>query len=87
MMDTQIFRLGLSVHAVSLYILVCDLADSGVRPTMDAITGRFNASKEETDLALAALVGSKVLYPNDAGDPPSYHPNPASLWETPRTGP
>jgi hypothetical protein len=78
MMDTQIFNLKLSLHATSLYILVSDLVDGGVRPTREVIRERFNASDEDTELALQELLNHKVLYQSAQG---SYHPNAASLWE------
>jgi hypothetical protein len=83
MMDTQVFQLGLSVHALSLYILVHELVDSGTRPTMEAIRAMFNASPEETDAAISELVLYKVLYKAGSEESPSWHPNPASLWENP----
>ncbi|MDR2459361.1 MAG: hypothetical protein LBE38_01055 [Deltaproteobacteria bacterium] len=84
MMDTQIFKLKLSVHGTSLYILISDLVQGGIRPTMEEIGLRFNASGEDTLAALAELLTYKVLYENRV-DPEkvSYHPNPASLWELP----
>ncbi|MDR2405237.1 MAG: hypothetical protein LBE27_02585 [Deltaproteobacteria bacterium] len=83
MMDTQIFKLKLSVHATSLYILVTELVEGGVRPTILEIRARFNASEEETQDALSELLLHKVLYLSSQGEPQSYHPNPASLWEMP----
>ncbi|MDR2200293.1 MAG: hypothetical protein LBR53_12770 [Deltaproteobacteria bacterium] len=83
MMDRQIFNLGLSVPAVSLYILVCDLAEHGVRPTREEIGRRFNLGAAETDASLEELLLFKVLHPSSREPSPAYHPNPASLWELP----
>jgi hypothetical protein len=84
-MDTQIFNLKLSVYATSLYILLTELAASGVRPTREEIAGRFAAGREDTDIALQDLLVRRVIYASDPGGdvPLSYHPNPASLWILP----
>jgi hypothetical protein len=84
MMDTQIFKLNLSVHAVSLYILVAELASLGIRPTSEEIMARFNATEKASQDALEELLRHEVLYENVLGDGlKSYHPNPASLWIMP----
>jgi hypothetical protein len=84
MMDTQIFNLKLSVHATSLYILLTELAISGLRPTPEEIHARFNASHDETRKALEDLLLYNVIYENHfAENLISYHPNPASLWIVP----
>ncbi|MDR1165225.1 MAG: hypothetical protein LBO66_05015 [Deltaproteobacteria bacterium] len=83
MMDTQIFNLPLSVPALSLYILIAELADLGIRPTPEEIAARFPAPEGERDTALADLLSYGVIYPNGPGGdfPLSYHPNPASRWK------
>jgi hypothetical protein len=84
MMDVQIFKLKLSVHATSLYILITELALSGVRPSSEELYSRFNATEEETRKALKELLLHNVLYENHYSlDRISYHPNPASLWKLP----
>jgi hypothetical protein len=83
-MDTQIFNLGLSVHASSAYILVCALVGDGVAATDESLQSRWNASPEELQQALAELEAWRVL--EKAADPEGrtiYAPNPASLWRTP----
>ncbi|MDR1039128.1 MAG: hypothetical protein LBR80_02975 [Deltaproteobacteria bacterium] len=85
MMDTQIFKLNLSVCATSLYILLTELAASGVRPTREEIALRFSGGDAETDIAIRDLLLHKVIYENDPGGdtPLSFHTNPASLWALP----
>jgi hypothetical protein len=84
MMDTQIFKLKLSVNATSLYILLTELAEFGVRPTMEEISARFAADGEGTEAAIRDLLVCGVIYENAPGGdaPVSFHPNPASLWHT-----
>jgi hypothetical protein len=85
MMDTQIFNLKLSVNATSLYILLTELAEFGVRPTLEEISARFAAGTEDTEAAISDLLLHRVIYANGPGGeaPLSYHPNPASLWVVP----
>ncbi|MDR1038086.1 MAG: hypothetical protein LBT40_16440 [Deltaproteobacteria bacterium] len=85
MMDTQIFNLKLSVNATSLYILLTELAEFGVRPTREEIAGRFAAGSEETETAIRDLLLHRVIYANEPGGdvPLSFHANPASLWVIP----
>jgi hypothetical protein len=84
-MDTQIFTLKLSVTATSLYILLTELVEAGVRPTREEIALRFAAGDEDTEIAIRDLVLSRVISVSEpgAGLPISYHPNPASLWTLP----
>jgi hypothetical protein len=86
-MDTQIFAQGLSVPAISLYILVCDMAEHGVRPTPEAVRSRFSAGPEDTETALRDLLARQILYESGASGGLSYHPNPASLWVSPGSPP
>jgi hypothetical protein len=85
MMDNQIFNLGLSVYAYSLYIVVCSLADEGSSPTPEALRGRWNASEELLNRAIEELEAFKVIEklvgPKEIGQ--VFVPNPASMWRTP----
>ncbi|MDR2724932.1 MAG: hypothetical protein LBC90_02465 [Candidatus Adiutrix sp.] len=81
-MDTQIFNQGLSVLAVSAYILITALVGDGVRPDRSAISARWNARTEELDQALAELLALNIVEPHPGPDGPAtiWLVNPASLW-------
>lgn len=88
-MDPQIFNQGLSVMAVSAYILITALLNDGVRPAMSAITPRWNASPGDLDQALAELAAFHIVerHPGDSEDDPLHLVNPASLWGFPQPWP
>ncbi len=81
-MDPQIFNQGLSVTAVSAYILITALLNDGVRPAISNIHPRWNASPEELDQALTDLAAFRIVerHPGETEDDPLYLVNPASLW-------
>ena len=81
-MDTQIFNQGLSVLAVSAYILISALVADGIRPSRTAISARWNAKPEELDQALAELRVLNIVEPHHGPDGPAsiWLVNPASLW-------
>lgn len=81
-MDTQIFNQGLSVMAVSAYIIIAALMGDGARASLDAIAARWNARAAELDGALAELLRRDIIERHrgqgEAG--PVYIVNPASMW-------
>jgi DNA-binding IscR family transcriptional regulator len=81
-MDTQIFNQGLSVLAVSAYILISALVADGIKPSRPAISARWNAKPEELDQALAELRVLNIVEPHPGPDGPAtvWLVNPASLW-------
>jgi hypothetical protein len=81
-MDTQIFNQGLSVMAVSAYILISALLADGVRPYRSAISARWNATPGELDQALAELRALNIVEPHPGPEGPAevWLVNPASLW-------
>lgn len=81
-MDTQIFNQGLSVMAVSAYIIIASLMGDGAKATMAAITGRWNASAAELEAALGELAVRNIIerHPGLHGTDPIYIVNPASMW-------
>ena len=87
-MDTQIFNQGLSVLAVSAYILMSALVADGIRPSRPAISARWNAKPEELDQALAELRALNIVEPYGPDGPATvWLVNPASLWgQCPRRG-
>ncbi len=60
-MENQIFKLGLSVEAVSLYLILFDLDFSKVPLEMDNIEPRWNASDELLLKALEELEMNTVV--------------------------
>jgi hypothetical protein len=80
-MDTQIFNQGLSVTAVSAYILITALLADGVRPDRPAINARWGATPGELDQALAELRLLNVVEPHPGPEGSEvWLANPASLW-------
>jgi hypothetical protein len=80
-MDTQIFNQGLSVMAVSAYILIAALLADGVRPERPAISARWNATPGELDQALAELRVLNIVEPHPGPEGVEvWLVNPASLW-------
>jgi hypothetical protein len=60
-MDRDIFKLGLSVEAVSLYILCCTLADQGRPVSIKNILPTWNSTEEELKAALKELSERGIL--------------------------
>jgi hypothetical protein len=81
-MDTQIFNQGLSVLAISAYIIITSLQAEGIRPEAGAVSARWNAKAAELEEALAELKALNIVerYPGAEGQSPIWLVNPASLW-------
>lgn len=60
-MDRAVFDLGVSVHAVSLYILICGLLDEGREPTMEAVLTQWTDSKDALQAAVEELAARGVI--------------------------
>lgn len=60
-MDRAVFDLGLSVNAVSLYILICALADEGRDPTLETVGRQWSASEDALWTAAKELESRNVL--------------------------
>lgn len=60
-MDQRIFRMGLSVEAISIYLLACALTDAGETATQTSIGLRWNGSAEELADGISLLVDRKVF--------------------------
>ncbi|MDR3203944.1 MAG: hypothetical protein LBV23_04265 [Deltaproteobacteria bacterium] len=84
-MDNQIFNLGLSIYANSLYIVICSLVGDGASPGLQSIEGRWNASLELLREAIEELLAWRVIEkrtgPPEIGE--VFIPNPASVWRMP----
>jgi len=81
-MDTQIFNQGLSVMATSAYIIIAALLGDGMKPELEVIEARWNATGEDLKRALAELKAFNIIerHPGPGGNNPIYIINPASLW-------
>lgn len=80
-MDRAVFDLKVSVHAVSLYILICALLDEGREPTVDAVRSQWSASEEALRAAAAELAARKVVSMETEGDfAGSFSVLPSSQW-------
>ncbi len=60
-MDQKIFSAGLSVEAISLYLLCCGLADGGETVSSKNITSTWNSSPEALIQAYEDLENANVL--------------------------
>ncbi len=85
-MDTQIFNQGLSVESTSAYIIIAALQADGVKPSLEAITSRWNADPQSLENSLDELKAMNIIerHPGLNGADPIYIVNPASLWRPKR---
>ncbi len=68
--NQRIFRMGLSVEAISIYLLACALTDAGETITRSALGRRWNGSTQELVDGIALLMRRRVLSATDAAPPP-----------------
>ncbi|MFZ5587777.1 MAG: hypothetical protein ACOZHQ_17800 [Thermodesulfobacteriota bacterium] len=76
-MDQQIFKLGLSVPATSLYLLIDSLSDSGARLNRETVLKVWNAGPEQLDQAFTELVARRIAGADASG---AWFVRPASEW-------
>jgi hypothetical protein len=83
-MDTQIFNLGLSVEAVSAYILLCSLVGDGKSPDWPVMRAAWVGPPEALEPSVKELLAYRVLesLAGPTGEE-RFWPNPASLWRLP----
>ena len=88
-MDTKIFEQGLSVTAVSAYIIMAALVSESLEPALSAIRSRWHAPPTELEPSLAELLGWNVVALDPAGGEtdPVYRLNPSFKWGPPRPWP
>lgn len=60
-MDQKIFRQDLTTEAVSLYLLLCGLADEDKKLTTGTVLTVWNGSREAFDKALADLEAKNIV--------------------------
>ena len=76
-MDQAIFRLGLSVPATSLYLLMDSLSDSGAPLTREMVSRFWNTDASDLDLAFTELVARRVAGAEANG---AWFVRPGSEW-------
>ncbi len=64
-MDRTIFLRKVSILATSLYILVCQLLDDELSPTLDRIRKLWNGTEQDLAVAAEELVKEGILVPMD----------------------
>jgi hypothetical protein len=60
-MDKRIFELGLSVEAISLYLIMADLEHSGVPLTWEPIEARWTGTREKLEQSMSELEFQNVI--------------------------
>jgi len=60
-MDQQIFKLGLSVETVSVYLLCCGLADAAADISTKKLLDTWNGTKAELLKGLDALEARNII--------------------------
>lgn len=91
-MDTKIFDRGLSMEAISAYILIAVLQTEEAAPKLSLIRARWNGSEDDLIQALADLLAQQIIaLAPDSGeaDPvyrtkPSYRWGPTAAWPPPK---
>lgn len=61
LMDQKIFKMDLSVAAVSAYLAVCGLADGGTPLTLDVLADVWGGSEEELASGICELEKRGIL--------------------------
>jgi len=81
-MDTKIFEQGLSVTAVSAYIIMAALVSESREPALSAIRSRWHAPPDQLEPSLNELLNWNVAVSDaSAGETdPVYRLNPSFKW-------
>jgi hypothetical protein len=61
MMNQQIFKLGLSTEAVSLYLICCSLSDDQMTISTRNLMDRWIATNEGMNASIQELMGRNIL--------------------------
>ncbi|MHC1724472.1 MAG: hypothetical protein AB9866_00330 [Syntrophobacteraceae bacterium] len=64
-MDKMIFELNPSVHATSLYLIVCSFLDEGQTPTINQVLQAWNGTEDDLARAVSELCDLRILKPMD----------------------
>lgn len=76
-MDQKIFTVGVSETAITLYLLLTGLADSGESLTQKKASGMWNDTPEAFEAAWQELAGRGIIKP-DASD--GLRLCPSEMW-------
>jgi hypothetical protein len=80
-MDQRIFKMGLSVEAVSLYILLDSLSEAGTPLNRRACRTVWNAGPEELDRAASELLRRGIMeFGGEVSGQPAWRLVPAGDW-------
>ncbi|MEW5736372.1 MAG: hypothetical protein AB1921_16115 [Thermodesulfobacteriota bacterium] len=60
-MDQRIFSMGLSVEAVSLYLLCCGLTDQGATVSRKNLAGSWTGTEEGMELSFVELAAHGIV--------------------------
>jgi len=77
--DQRIFKMGLSVEATSLYLLMISLSDGGMVLARGTLARYWNASEEALGAAIGELVRRGVI---EEGREEVYHVRPSCDWDS-----
>ncbi|MFW5730238.1 MAG: hypothetical protein ACOCPN_00690 [Desulfonatronovibrionaceae bacterium] len=80
-MEDKIFKLGLSVEATSLYLILSDLDHFGAEPSLKNVEPRWNASLETLEQAIRELEINQVAVRKED----QLVLQPASFWTETRS--
>ena len=83
-MDQKIFNIGLTMEAVSLYLLCCGLADAGSTISKKNILEIWNTGEEELKNCLHTLEEKNILFRilSDGEDNDVYKLENVEKWKT-----
>jgi len=78
-MSQQIFKIGLPVEAVSVYLLCCGLADASAPITLSTLMPVWNGTPDQLQDNLRLLC-DKGIVSSTEGPGPAYRINEDSRW-------
>ncbi len=87
--EQQIFKMGLAVEAVSLYLLCCGLADAGQPLSLKTILPTWNLDRSALITHLDTLLHHGILTADGAvnDEATQFHLQPTNRWTSPDTRP
>lgn len=62
-MDQQIFKMGLSVETISVYLLCCALEDSGARISSSNLRAKWNGGEDALQAGIRRLEARNIIRP------------------------
>ncbi|CAB5088684.1 hypothetical protein D3OALGA1CA_757 [Olavius algarvensis associated proteobacterium Delta 3] len=82
--NQKIFNLGLSVETISLYLLCCGMAGTGIAITRQRLREKWNSSDNALARSLGELESMSILQPESPGmdDATAYILTEDEIWTT-----